>query len=150
MHLPLSLELEVTPHVGVAAGTFLCAARAGATVRLGRGIPADFGGFDDDALPLPIPLAGTFVERRTGLGVWLVARGDVRASLFDASLDGTPFLDSGQRVRREPLVASVEVGIMFSLYEHVTFGYTHTLRSPEFRGQGGPDMFGGLILQVAF
>lgn len=154
LRLPLSLELDVTPHVGVAAGTFLCAARAGATVRLGRGLPADFGGFDDDGLPLPIPLSvsgeSAFVERRPDVGAWLVARADVRASFFDASLDGTPFLDSGQRVRREPLVASIEVGIMFSFFERVTLGYTHTLRTPEFRGQGGPDMFGGLILHVAF
>lgn len=148
--LPLSLELDFTPHVGVAAGTFLCAARGGATLRVGRGLPADFGGFDDDALPLPIPLAGSFIERRPPVGAWVVARADVRASFFDASLDGTPFRDDTMRVRREPLVASLELGVMLSFFERVMLGYTHTLRTPEFVGQGGPDMFGAVTLHVAF
>lgn len=150
VQLPLSLEMDVTPHVGVAAGTFLCAARGGATLRVGWGLPADFGGFDDDALALPLPLGERFEAPRPPVGAWLLVRGDVRGSFFDASLDGTPFRDQGQRVRREPLVASVEVGVMFSFFERVMLGYTHTLRTPEFRGQGGPDMFGGITLHVAF
>ncbi len=149
VHLPLALELDVTPHVGVAAGSFMCAVRAGATVRVGRGIPPDFGGMDDDALPLPIPI-GEVPAPRPAFGAWLVVRGDARASFFDASLDGTPFRDDVLHVRRELLVGSLEVGVMFSFFERVLLGYTHTIRTPEFIGQGGPDMFGALTLHVAF
>lgn len=147
--LPLGLELDLTPHVGAAAGTVLVQARAGATLRLGWNLPTDFGGLEDDALALPLPL-GPGRRGPPGIGAWLLVRLDGRASLLDVLLENSPFRDEGPRVRREPLVASVEVGLMVSVYERVMFGYTHTIRSPEFRGQGGPDAHGSVFLQVAF
>ncbi len=147
--LPLGLELDLTPHVGVAAGTVLVQARAGATLRLGWELPTDFGGFEDDVLALPLPL-GPGPRDPPGIGAWVLARVDARASILDVLLENSPFEDDGHRVRREPLVGAVELGFMVSFYERVMVGYTHTIRSPEFRGQGGPDAFGSLFLQVAF
>lgn len=146
--LPLGLELDLTPHVGVAAGTILVQARAGATLRVGWELPADFGGFEDDVLALPLPLAGD-VREPPGIGAWALVRLDARASIFDVLLENSPLHD-GPSVRREPVWASVEVGLVVSFYERVMLGYTHTVRSPEFMGQGGPDAFGSLFLQVAF
>lgn len=147
--LPLGLELDLTPHVGAAAGTVQIQARAGATLRVGWNLPTDFGGLEDDALALPLPL-GPRPRDPPGIGAWIVARVDARASLLDVLLENSPFHDDGPRVRREPLVGSVEVGFMLSFYERVMIGYTHTVRSPEFRGQGGPDAHGSVFLQVAF
>ncbi len=146
--LPLGMELDLTPHVGAAAGTVLVQARVGATVRLGWNLPTDFGGFEDDVLALPLPLAAP--RKPPGIGAWLLARVDARASILDVLLEKGPLNGGGHGVRREPLVGSVEVGFLVSLYERVMFGYTHTIRSPEFKGQRGPDAFGSLFLQVAF
>lgn len=147
--LPLGLELDLTPHVGVNAGTILVHARAGATLRLGWQLPEDFGGFEDDVLALPLPLTAEAREP-PGIGAWLLVRLDARASIFDVLLENSPLQDDGPAVRREPLWASVEVGLVVSLYERVMLGYTHTIRSPEFQGQVGPDAFGSVFLQVAF
>lgn len=147
--LPLGLEADLTPHAGATGGTVLCSARVGATLRLGFGIPPDFGGFEDDGLALPLPLdgRGTAAGR---LGAWFVARADARASFFDVLLENSPFRAAGHGVQREPLVGTGQVGLMVAFDARVLFGYMHTVRTPEFKGQGGPDMFGSLFLQIAF
>ncbi|MCO5171418.1 MAG: lipid A deacylase LpxR family protein [Planctomycetes bacterium] len=147
--LPLGLEVDLTPHVGATAGTVVCSARAGATVRLGWGLPPDFGGFEDDPVALPLPLDPAAAPA-PGLGLWLVARADARASIFDVLLENSPLRSGGHGVQREPLVGTFQLGLVLSLRERVLLGYTHTVRTPEFEGQGGPDMFGSLFLQVGF
>lgn len=147
--LPLGLELDVTPHAGAAVGTVLTQGRAGATLRVGRGLPHDFGGFEDEVLAMPLPLDDR-PRAPPGIGAWLLARVDGRASVFDVLLENNPLRADGHGVRREPLVGSVELGLVVSFYERVLLGYTHTVRSPEFQGQRGPDAHGSLFLQVAF
>jgi lipid A 3-O-deacylase len=143
------LAFDVVPHLGLAAGTVVCGARGGTTVRLGWNLPGDFGGLEDDVLALPLARAGD-TPRPLRWGAWLLCRVDLRAIVFDVSLDGSLSSSDGPRVQREPLVASAEVGVMFSLGERLMLGYTHTLRSPEFRAQQGMDGFGSLFVQVAY
>jgi lipid A 3-O-deacylase len=146
--LPAGLELDVVPHFGLTLGSVLIGARGGATARLGWNLPADFGGLEDDVLALPLARAGD-APRPQRWGAWLLCRTDLRATMFDATLDAG--LASGEhRVRHEPLVASIELGAMFALGERLLFGYTHTLRSPEFHSQEGPDGFGSLFVQIAY
>lgn len=147
---PLGLELDVVPHAGVVLGNIVCAARVGGTVRLGWGLTGDFGGLAEDVLALPLAPRDAPRARSQPFGVWLVGRVDVRASAFDLTVEGTPMGAVGPVVRREPIVASAEAGLVVSLGDGVMFGYTHTFRTAEFADQSGFDAFGGLFLHVGF
>lgn len=148
--LPLGVELDLTPHLALTIGNVLSAARVGATARLGWGLTGDFGGLEDDALALPLAPLDAPRARSHPFGVWLVGRVDVRGVAFDVTLEGSPFDAVGPLVRREPLVASAEAGVVIAIGQRVLLGYTHTFRTREFEDQRAPDAFGALFFQLAF
>jgi hypothetical protein len=125
----------------------------GVAVRLGFGLPRDFGtaariverGFDAEGRP-------TFARVGSGWSAHAIAgvRGDV--VLHDIFLDGNTWKDSHD-VDRNWFVADVYAGVEVRCTEHVRLSYTHVLRTPEFESgiiQGETQDFASIELMLGF
>jgi hypothetical protein len=136
------LGVDLMPHVGAALGNVFIHGAAGATVRLGFDLPADYG---PPRIQPALPGSEFFLPGRR-LSGYLFLGGEARAVLRDIFLDGSTFKDS-HAVDRNWLVADIQAGA--ALQSHgVRLAYTWVLRSEEFRGQDGFDAFGAFTLSV--
>jgi lipid A 3-O-deacylase len=144
----LELGLDAIPHVGFTGGTVHTYAAAGLTVRFGNHLPDDFGpprirpaspgsqSFEPPQSPRPFRwyLFAGFETRLVGRNIFL---------------DGNTFRSS-HHVDKNPVVTDLQVGLATVLFDKVRLTYTYVLRSPEFRGQRGPDQFGAISLSIRF
>lgn len=142
---PLSgARLDVTPHIGAALGTVFTYANAGATVRYGRQLPDDYG---PPRIQPGLPGSGDF-SPMSGFGWYLFAGIEGRAIARNIFLDGNTFRDS-RSVDKKPLVGDVQFGFVLA-WPAVRLGYTHVIRSREFRTQQSHDNFGAVSVSVRF
>jgi len=140
----LGLEVDFSPHGGVALGNVLTYGGIGGTVRLGQGLDRDFG--PPRIQPAP-PGSGYFVpDSRFG---WYVFLGvDGRAVLHNIFLDGNTFRDS-HRVDKNLLVADLVGGFAISALG-VRLGVVYIHRTKEFDLQDHANHFGSITTSIRF
>jgi lipid A 3-O-deacylase len=134
--------VDVMPHVGGALGNVYTYAAAGATLRFGQDLPADYGP------PRVRPaLAGTgFFNPSAGFGWYLFAGAEGRAVARDIFLDGNT-LGGSHSVDKEPFVADLQAGLAITI-KAVRLAFTQVYRTREFDGQSGPNTFGAFSISV--
>ena len=139
---------ETIPEAGITAGNVFTFAEAGALVRWGRGLNADWG--PERILPA---YSGTsyFAGDRAGVrfGWDLFLGTQARAVARNIFLDGNTFQDS-RSVVKEIVVADLLVGTELFFSKGFRLGFSITTRTPEFRKQHGVDTFGSFNGTYAF
>ena len=144
----LELGVDAIPHVGFSAGTLNTHAAGGITFRFGNHLPDDFG---PPRIRPSSPGSQAFeTPRGRRLLRWYLFAGfETRLVGRNLFLDGNTFRSS-HSVEKIPIVADLQVGLAVVLFDKVRLTYTYVLRSPEFRGQRGPDQFAAISLSVRF
>ena len=134
-------DLDVIPRWGASLGNVHTYLDAGAMVRAGWRLPADFG-------PDLIRSASGGSVKTSGLSCFLFGTASGRAVARDIFLDGNTF-ESSPSVRKRPLVADFSAGLAVYLGDfHVA--YTQNYRTREFYGQPQRDVFGSINLSVVW
>ncbi|MDC0707492.1 lipid A deacylase LpxR family protein [Stigmatella sp. ncwal1] len=131
---------ELTAHGNACLGNVFTYAGAGLGIRWGKGLARDFG---HARISPGLPGASTF-ERREGWAWSLFVGSEARLVARNLFLDGNTFTDSAS-VPRRVLVADVEAGASLT-YQNVRLTYAYVVRSEEFTGQKGVDVFGSISL----
>lgn len=141
---PFGFGVDITPSIGGSAGNIYTHAAAGAVMRIGYDLPADYGP------PLIRPnLSGSdFFVPTKSLGWYLFGGFEGRAVARNIFLDGNTFRDSPS-VDKKPFVGGVQAGIAFT-YGDTRVAYTHIIRTEEFYGQPRADEFGAVTLSWRF
>ncbi len=141
---PDGFGIDLTPSVGGAVGNVLTQASAGAVVRIGEDLPADYGP------PLITSvLTGTdyFVPSET-IGWYVFAGMEGNAVARNIFLDGNTFEDSAS-VDKKHFVGGLQAGLALT-YDGVRYAYTHMLRTKEFEGQEGGESYGAFTVSWKF
>lgn len=133
---------DLIPHAGFSLGNVFTYANAGGSIRLGYHLPADFG------TSLIRPSGDSNAGRRERFGVWLFGSVDGRAVARDITLDGNTFEDSPS-IDKKPFVADLVGGIAIGT-RHLQLTYAQALRTKEFEGQDGHQVFGSLSLSYFY
>ncbi len=140
-----ALTVDVAPHVGGALGNVYTYGAAGATLRLGFGDPPkDFG---PPRIRPSLP-GSTWFPKADGLDGYLFAGVEGRAIARNIFLDGNTFGDSPD-VEKIPLVGDLQAGLVLS-WDDLRLTYTQIIRSPEFVGQDGPDVYGSVSVSYRY
>lgn len=137
--------IDFTPGVGAALGNVQTDARVGATVRVGRNLPADYGP------PRIHPaLSGSDFFLPTKSFSWYVFAGTegrfVGRNIF---LDGNTFGDDNSTVDKKYWVADAQVGVAFT-YDVWRVAYTHVFRTKEYKTQDDAESFGAFTVSYQF
>ena len=140
----LGLDFDLTPHFGGALGNVYTYANGGMTLRYGRNLALDYG---PPRIQPSIPGSGFFVPPAS-FAWYLFAGFEGRAVARNIFLDGNTFQDS-RSVDKEPLVGDLQWGIVLT-WQGVRLGYTHVVRTREFKTQREHDVFGSVSLSVSF
>jgi lipid A 3-O-deacylase len=137
--------VDFTPNVGASLGNVQTDARVGATLRLGKNLPADYGP------PRVRPsLSGSDFFLPTKSFSWYWFGGvEGRAVGRNIFLDGNTFGDDNSTVDKEYLVGDIQTGIAFT-YEDWRLAYTHVFRTKEYRTQDEAESFGALTASYQF
>jgi lipid A 3-O-deacylase len=140
--LPLAqgrLQAEALPEANIAIGNVYDYAGAGAMLRFGQNLAADWGP------PRMAPAQqGSDFQTVDSFAWYVFGGGEARAVARNLFLDGNSF-HAGPSVARRVVVGDLNAGAAL-LFPHfrVTAGYTR--RSAEFDGQKGDDEIGSLIV----
>ncbi|BCA78268.1 lipid A deacylase LpxR family protein [bacterium] len=137
-------RLDLTPHLGGALGNVFTYVNAGLTLRFGKHLPKDYG---PPRIQPGLLGSGEFVPT-SGFNWYLFAGIEGRAVARNIFLDGNSFQDS-RSVDRRPLVGDLQYGFVID-WQDVRFGYTHVLRTREYRGQDSGDDFGAVSISINF
>ncbi|ADO71348.1 lipid A deacylase LpxR family protein [Stigmatella aurantiaca] len=131
---------ELAVHGTACLGNVFTYGGGGVGVRWGKGLARDLG---HARISPGLPGASTF-ERREGWAWSLFVGSEARLVARNLFLDGNTFSDSAS-VPRKVLVADVEAGASLT-YQNVRLTYAYVVRSEEFTGQKGADIFGSIRL----
>jgi lipid A 3-O-deacylase len=133
------LEAELLPEANLSAGNVYAYAGAGAMLRLGRNLAADWG-------PPRIAPAqqGSDFQTVDRFAWYIFAGGEARALARNLFLDGNSF-DAGPTVAKQTIVGDINGGAAL-LFPHARLIASYTRRSAEFRGQKGADQLGSLTV----
>ncbi|HSC95830.1 MAG TPA: lipid A deacylase LpxR family protein [Burkholderiales bacterium] len=138
------LDVDLTPHFGGALGNVYTYANAGLTLRAGPHLPLDYG---PPRIQPSVPGSGYFAPARDF--TWYLFGGfEGRAVAHNIFLDGNTFRDS-RSVDKEPFVGDLQWGIVLT-WRDVRLGYTHVVRTREFKTQREHDVFGSVSLSISF
>lgn len=141
-----SRYVDVIPYVGGDLGNVFTFATAGATLRLGYNLPPDFG---VPIIDSPASVNGGFTRQTPPWFAYAFGGVAGRAVGHDITLDGNSF-QSGPSVERNILVGDLSWGFAVRMFRHVEIAYTHIIRTKQFRGQDGNDIFGSITLKGTF
>lgn len=130
---------DLIPHAGFSLGNVFTYANAGASVRFGYRLPADFG------TNLIRPTGDSNPVAREPFSVWLFGSFDGRAVARDITLDGNTFNSNSPSIDKEPLVADLLGGIGVGT-RRWQLTYAQAVRTKEFKGQSDTQVFGSLSL----
>ncbi|MFZ5931925.1 MAG: lipid A deacylase LpxR family protein [Pseudomonadota bacterium] len=139
---PFGLGTDFTPHVGFNLGNINTDGSAGATLRLGYDLPADYG---PPRIRPSQPGSDFFIPTKT-LGGYLFTTVDARAVARNIFLDGSTFKDS-PHVNKKKLVNSLQLGAAVT-YGQTRLSYTHVLLTREYTTQRRKAAFGALTLYL--
>ena len=127
---------DFIPHVGLTAGNIFTYANAGAEVRAGWRLPADFG------TNLIRPSGDSNSLQRPPWSAFFFAAVDGRAIARDVTLDGNTFRAS-PHVTKEPFVGDFLGGFALGT-RHWQLTYTEAVRTREFTLQKKASVFGSI------
>ena len=133
---------DLIPHAGFSLGNIFTYANAGAEVRAGYALPADFGS------NLIRPTGDSNSLARQPLSIFLFAAVDGRAVARDITLDGNTFEDSPS-VDKKPFVADLYAGIGLGT-RHWQLTYAQAYRTKEFYGQVDRSVFGSISVSFFY
>lgn len=133
---------DLIPHAGFSLGNIFTYANAGGSIRYGYHLPADFG------TNLIRPSGDSNAGRREKFGVWVFGSVDGRAVARDITLDGNSFKDSPS-INKNDFVADLVGGIAIGT-RHWQLTYAQALRTKEFEGQNGHQVFGSLSVSYFY
>lgn len=134
------MGIDLTPHVGGTLGNVLTSLSCGATLRVGRDLPSDYG---PPSIRPSLPGSGFFRPTRD-FGWYLFAGVEGRYVLHSIFLDGNTFGKS-HSVDREPWVGDLQVGLVLT-WKDVRLSFTNIFRSDEFSEQKSSTEFGSISL----
>ncbi len=141
---PFGLGIDVTPHLGGSVGNVFTQAAAGATLRVGFDLPADYG---PPRIRPSLPGSDFYIPTQA-IGGYLFAGVEGRGVAHNIFLDGNTYKDS-HSVEREPWVGSLQFGGVVT-FSRVRLGYTHVIMTEEFEQQEEIDQYGALTLSVRY
>lgn len=136
--------LDFAPHIGGALGNVFTYGNAGLTMRFGNRLPDDYG---PPRIQPGLPGSWDF-SPVSGFGWYLFAGIEGRGVARNIFLDGNTFRDS-RSVDKKYLVGDLQFGFVLD-WSDMRLGYTHVLRSREFRTQENKDYFGALSVSFKF
>lgn len=139
------LQYDFTPHVGGALGNVFTYGAAGATFRLGDGLPSDYG---PPRIRPSLPGSGFFETGGAPFGWYLFGGFEGRVVARNVFLDGNLLADSPS-VDRNWLVGDLQGGLVLT-FRQTRIAYTHIVRSKEFDGQDQSDQFGAISVSFAY
>ena len=135
---------DITPHMGIGLGNVLTQGAVGVTLRLGEGLPNDYG---PPRIRPSLPGSDYFVSRGN-FGWYLFVGAEGRAIARNIFLDGNTFRDS-HSVDKKNFVADFQAGLVVFI-GGARIAYTHVLRTKEFDAQDKPGQFGALSVSFRF
>lgn len=138
--------VDVIPRVGGDLGNVFTFATGGAMLRLGCNLPPDFGMQITDS---PGSVNGGLTRPTPWFFGYVFGALDGRAVGHDITLDGNSFEKSAS-IQKNILVADVSWGVALQFFRHVEVTYTHIIRTEEFHGQDGNDIFGSITVKGKF
>jgi lipid A 3-O-deacylase len=133
---------DIIPHAGLSLGNIFTYLNAGAEIRAGWRLAADFG------TDLIHPSGDSNSRRRPPWSVFFFAATDGRAVARDITLDGNSFRKSA-RVDKKTLVADLFGGVAIGTM-HWQLTYTENLRTREFDGQQKSAVFGSISITLFY
>ncbi len=136
--------VDASPYIGTNLGNVETDASAGATLRLGFDLPADYG---PPRIRPSLPGSDFFIPTQE-LGGYLFVGAEGRAVGRNIFLDGNSFRDSPS-VDKKWLVGSLQGGVALT-YRNTRLSYTHVLMTKEFDTQREAEQFGALTLSYRF
>ncbi|MDF1793830.1 MAG: lipid A deacylase LpxR family protein [Thalassobaculaceae bacterium] len=141
------LRVDAAPHGTIALGNVFTHGAAGLTFRFGDPPEGDYG---PPRIQPASPGSGYFgpVVGGDTLGWYVFAGAEGRAVARNIFLDGNTFEDSPS-VDKKIFVGDLSAGFVVT-YDDFRIAYTHVLRTPEFEGQSGPSVFGGITVGWRF
>jgi len=139
---------DFIPHAGVCLGNVFTYANAGAELRAGWRMPADFGSNLIRPSGDPSSHTGARPDGRPRFGVFLFGAFDGRAVARDITLDGNSFKD-GPSIHKEPLVADLYAGVGLTT-PYLQLRYAQAFRTKEFKGQRHSQVFGSISATIIF
>lgn len=141
----LGVQLDMLPHLGATVGNVMTYGAAGATLRIGAGLPdEDFG---PPRIRPSVP-GSDFFTRKKSFGWYLFGGAEGRAVGRNIFLDGNTVADS-HSVEKNNFVFDLQGGAALS-YDRARLVFTTVLRSPEQQGDERYDLFGAVTLGVRF
>ncbi len=141
---PTGLAFDVSPYIGSNLGNVETDASAGATLRLGWDLPADYG---PPRIRPSLPGSDFFIPTET-LGGYLFLGAEGRGVAQNIFLDGNTFTDSPS-VDKKLLVGNLQGGFAIT-YKDTRLSYTHVLETKEFATQQKAEQFGAVTLSYRF
>ena len=142
------LGVDVVPELGATAGNVFTYGSAGALLRVGKGLQADYG-------PVRVrpAMSGTDYFDQSGLddgtGWYLFAGTQGRIVGRNIFLDGNTFRTS-RSVPKKLLVDDLEAGVAINWSQSLRFDFTVMQRSKEFYGQQSADVLGTAALTFSW
>ena len=138
-HSDDGFEFQAIPSLGGTVGTVYRQLEVSLTARLGWNLPDDFGP------PRLADVGAATGDWNTRFGLYVFARGGMRAVQHNIFLDGNTFSSSLSQ-SKEPLVLEAQLGVAVLLWDHLELGWSQTLVTEEFRRQSGGDAYGALTI----
>lgn len=138
---------DLIPHAGASLGNVDTSLRAGATVRMGWHLPDDFGIQTIDSLGFTEGGRSSSADTRAW-GFYGFIGTEGKAVAYTTFLDGNLF-ESSPSVNKRPLVAELKSGLAL-VFSRAELAFIYVLRSEEFYGQEGADIFGAAFLKWKF
>jgi len=136
---------DVIPRAGVVVGNVAIFATAGVMLRAGLNLPKDFG----------MQLIDSPASNNGGLATsahwsaYVFAAADARVIAHDITLDGNTFR-GGPSVDKRNFVDDLSWGMAVQPCRYFEVRYAHVIRSRQFHGQQGNDVFGSIDARFMF
>lgn len=138
------LGVDLTPHFGASLGNVLVSASLGATLRVGRDLPSDYG---PPSIRPSLPGSG-FFRPHEDFGWYFFTGLEGRYVAHSIFLDGNTSGNS-HSVSREPWVGDLQVGLVLT-WDHYRLSFTNIFRTDEFAEQKSSTEFGSISLSMRF
>jgi hypothetical protein len=139
------IQIEAIPFAGANLGNVSTNASIGATIRLGKYLPHDYGA---PRIRPSLPGSEFFIPT-TNLSGYLFATLEAKAVARDIFLDGNTFKES-HSVAKKHTLASMQIGGVIT-YKEMRFSYTQVYITDEFKNQKDTGhQFGALAFSYRF
>jgi len=137
---------DLVPHAGVKAGNIETSGNLGGTLRLGWNLPDDFG---VQIIDSAASMGGGITAAPQPFAFYIFGGAEGRAVGQNIFLDGNTLRNSAS-VERIPWVVDFSQGFALRLFRHIELSYTRVVRTHEFVGQRGNDIFGSFDAKAMF